>query len=155
RHTATEAITKPVERVNEALPKGERIQIERTLVDAVLDQVRAGEVGFGEQGRGTLAGQDGDLDRIETPYLQLVMSALWERERYQGSSVLRLETLEALGGAQAIVRSHLQRAMSGLSEAEREAAVDVFDHLVTPSGTKIAHAVTDLAEYSRSQPEHV
>src|SRR2546423_10343357 len=83
------------------------------------------------------------------------MSALWEREREQGSSVLRFETLEALGGAQAIVRSHLQRAMSGLSEAEREAAVDVFDHLVTPSGTKIAHAVADLAEYSRSQPEHV
>ena len=155
RHSAREAITKPVERINEALPEDERIQIEQALVDAVLDQVRAGEVGFGEQGLGTLADQDGELDRIETPYLQLVMSALWERERSQGSTVLRLETLETLGGAQAIVRSHLQRAMSGLSEAEREAAVDVFNHLVTPSGTKIAHAVTDLAEYSGSQPEQV
>jgi WD40 repeat protein len=155
RHAATEAITKPVDRTNEALPEGERIQVEQALVDAVLDQVRAGEVGFGEQGRGTLAGQDGELDQIETPYLQLVMSALWERERSQGSSVLRLETLHTLGGAQAIVRSHLHRAMSELSETEREAAVDVFDHLVTPSGTKIAHAVTDLAEYSRGRSEHV
>ncbi|MFL5823408.1 MAG: PQQ-binding-like beta-propeller repeat protein [Solirubrobacteraceae bacterium] len=155
RDAATQAITKPVERFNEALSEGERIQIEQPLVDAVLDQVRAGEVAFGEQGRGTLAGQDGELDRIETPYLQLVMSALWERERNQGSSVLRLETLEALGGAQAIVRSHLNRAMSELSDAEREAAVDVFNHLVTPSGTKIAHAVADLADYSRGEPRHV
>jgi WD40 repeat protein len=155
RDAATDAITKPVERFNQALPEAERIQIEPALVDAVLDQVRAGEVAFGEQGRGTLAAQDGELDRIETPYLQLVMSALWERERSQGSSMLRLETLEELGGAQAIVRSHLNQAMSALSEDEREAAVDVFNHLVTPSGTKIAHAVADLADYSRGDPRHV
>lgn len=155
RDAATEAITKPVERFNQALPEDQRIQIEQALVDAVLDQVRAGEVAFGEQGRGTVAGKDGEVDRIETPYLQLVMSALWERERSQGSRVLRLGALEALGGAQAIVRSHLNRAMDGLSEAEREAAVDVFNYLVTPSGTKIAHAIADLAVYSGSPPEHV
>jgi WD40 repeat protein len=155
RDAATEAITKPVERFNQALPEGERIQLEQALVDAVLDQVRAGEVAFGEQGRGTLAAQDGELDRIETPYLQLVMSALWERERVQGSSVLRLQTLEELGGAEAIVRSHLNEAMSALSDEEREAAVDVFNHLVTPSGTKIAHAVADLTDYSRGESRHV
>ena len=32
--------------------------------------------------------------------------------------------------------------------SDREAAVDILHHLVTPSGTKIALAASDLAEYT-------
>jgi WD40 repeat protein len=158
RSCAREAITRPIEQINSSHPEAVQIQIEPELVDAVLDQVRTGEVAFDHQGQGTITGPGGTAngeDKIETPYLQLVMSALWESERRAGSTVLRLSTLKDLGGAEAIVRSHLEQALSGLSEPERETAVDVFDHLVTPSGTKIVHTVDDLADYSRRQPADV
>ncbi len=60
---------------------------------------------------------------------------------------LTLPTLEALGGAQEIVRTHLDSALGNFSQAERYAVADLFHQLVTPSGTKIAHSAADLAEY--------
>jgi WD40 repeat protein len=63
--------------------------------------------------------------------------------------VLRLETLKRLGGAQKIVRTHLDEAMSELKPDEQDAAATIFRQLVTPSGTKIAHTVPDLADYAR------
>jgi len=62
--------------------------------------------------------------------------------------VLRRATLDELGGAQAIVRAHLGAAVGALSPAERDVAARVFNHLVTPSGTKIAHGAGDLAQYA-------
>ena len=38
-------------------------------------------------------------ERVETPYLQLVMTRLWEEEQRAGSRVMRVETLDRLGGA--------------------------------------------------------
>ena len=87
-------------------------------------------------------------DEIETPYLQLVMTTLWERELGSGSSMLRLETLHRLGGAASIVRSHMDGVLAGLPDAEQDLAADIFHHLVTPSGTKIVHRVSDLAAYA-------
>lgn len=149
RDKARQAITRPIEHFNTGHPDDGSIRVEPGLIDAVLDQVRTGQVGFEHQARGAVQerGDGSASDRIETPYLQLVMSALWERERSTGSHELRLATLEDLGGAQAIVRSHLDRAMAELSEPERDTAVDVFHHLVTPSGTKIVHTLADLAQY--------
>src|SRR5262249_33754265 len=43
---------------------------------------------------------------------------------------------------------HVDRALDDLPEEAREAAVDIFHHLITPSGTKIALAASDLAEYT-------
>ena len=85
---------------------------------------------------------------IETPYLQLVMQRVWDEERAVGSRVLRLETFERLGGARQIVAEHLERAIAALSAGERDVAARVFNHLVTPSGTKVAHGVSDLAGYA-------
>lgn len=62
-------------------------------------------------------------------------------------SALTLDTLEALGGAQQIVRTHLDSALRNFSQAERYTVADLFHQLVTPSGTKIAHSAGDLAEY--------
>ena len=87
-------------------------------------------------------------ERIEAPYLQLVMERLWEVEREQESSVLRTETLEALGGAAQIVAAHLERAMDALSPGQQETASELLRQLVTPSGAKIAHAASDLAGYA-------
>jgi WD40 repeat protein len=78
------------------------------------------------------------------------MERLWVAERESGSSRLRLETLAQLGGAASIVRDHLEGALETLSTPQKEAAARMFDHLVTPSGTKIAHGVSDLAQYARA-----
>src|SRR5205823_8902455 len=140
---ARAAILGPVERWNELT--GESVRVEPELVEAVLDQVAAGKVDVGQAGRG---GVEADDERIEAPYLQLVLERLWEAERAAGSGVLRLATLRELGGAEAIVRAHLERALGRLEPAEQDVAATMFDHLVTPSGSKIAHRPGDLAQYA-------
>ena len=145
RSSARDAITKPVERYNEAT--GESIEVEPALIEAVLDQTAAGKVDLGDAGRGLAAGET-DQGRIEAPYLQLVLERIWEEEREVGSSQLRAATLTQLGGAESIVRAHLHRAVEELSSDEKDLAADVFRYLVTPSGAKIAHGVGDLAEYT-------
>ena len=61
---------------------------------------------------------------------------------------LSSQTLDELGGAEAIVGDHLERALAGLQPEQKDVAASIFDHLVTPSGTKIAHRAADLAEYA-------
>jgi WD40 repeat protein len=135
RAAARAAILGPVARWNELT--GESVEVEPSLVDAVLDEV----AGVAERG-----------GRIEAPYLQLVLERLWDEERAAGSPAMSLATLRVLGGAGTIVREHLERALDVLDADEKDVAASMFDHLVTPSGTKVAHRVSDLAEYA-SVPE--
>jgi WD40 repeat protein len=123
------------------------MRIEPQLVEEVLDQVSTGRIEQSIAGVGAVEGT-ARAGRIETPYLQLVLQRLWEVESAQGSEVMRLETFRSLGGAERIVQDHLERAMRALSPPERAAAASVFGHLVTPSGTKIAHGTSDLATYA-------
>jgi WD40 repeat protein len=139
RDSARTAVVGPLERWNELT--GESVEIEPALVEAVLDEVLAGSVD----------GHAPDRDRIEAPYLQLVLERLWETERATGSTVLRLATLRALGGATTIVRAHLRDALATLTADEQDVAAEMFEHLVTPSGTKIAHRAPDLAQYAHVQ----
>jgi WD40 repeat protein len=74
------------------------------------------------------------------------METVWERERAEGSHELRLSTLQNLRGVRMIVDAHLGKALSSLSDGERQTAIDMFDELVTPSGGKIAESVPDLAQ---------
>jgi WD40 repeat protein len=149
REAARAAIEKPVEQYNRQRATGEQqVSIEPTLVEAVLEQVRTGQVIVREAGRGVVGvGLTPRETRIETPYLQLVMTRLWEEEMCAGSHTLRLETLNRLGGATQIVKGHLDAVLSALPPREQDTAARVFHHLVTPSGTKVAHTVSDLAEY--------
>jgi hypothetical protein len=142
------AIEDPIARFNLQRPETEQISIEPQLVDAVLDQVGAGKVTLEKVARGTIENAPPDSDAIEAPFLQLVLSRLWDDERKSGSRVLRLSTLESLGGAQQIVRTHLDLTLGHLTERERQTAADVFNFLVTPSGSKIVHTVPDLANYT-------
>jgi WD40 repeat protein len=147
RAAGTAAILGPLARYNELVPVDEHVEIEPELEPMVLDQVTAGRVELASAGRGvTIAARD--EDRIEAPYLQLVLTRLWEVERARGSRVLRLATLAELGGAEHIVEAHLEEAMAELSPREKGAAAAMYHFLVTPSGTKIAHGVGDLAGYA-------
>ncbi len=123
--------------------------IEAELVEAVLDEVTAGRVALGGGGRGTIG--NGTAPKIETPYLQLVMQRLWDED----PTALRLETLRRLGGAARIVGDHLDEALGVLSESQKASAALMFDHLVTPSGTKIVHGAGDLAEFAHAPPAEV
>jgi WD40 repeat protein len=152
RRAARDAVKKPVERYNELA--GGSIEVEPELTELVLDQTVAGQVDLGEAGRG-LKADEVSAGRIEAAYLQLVLERLWEEEQAAGSSRLRAETLVALGGAEAIVRAHLRRAVEELSSEERDVAADVFRFLVTPSGAKIAHGVGDLAEYASVEEQRL
>jgi formylglycine-generating enzyme required for sulfatase activity len=97
--------------------------------------------------QGTGAAQS-DGDRIETPYLQLVMTRLWTEEQRQGSQVLRVETLAALGDTTAIVATYLDDIMKALSEEEQALAARGFDRLVTRSGSKVALTQADIVGYA-------
>lgn len=132
REAARAAILGPLQRWNELEAASPPVEIEPELVEAVLAQSTA----------------SGDASRIEAPYLQLVMERLWNEEAARGSRVLCSATLKELGGAEAIVREHLDRALSVLGSDHQEAAARMFEHLVTPSGTKIAHRASDLSTFA-------
>jgi WD40 repeat protein len=147
RAAGREAILGPLGRYAAIAGAGAAMTIEPDLVEDLLDQVSTGRIEPSLAGRGAVEGAQ-QVGRVETPYLQLVLQRLWEIERERGSSVLRRETFLALGGAEQIVEDHLERALRTLTPSEQDAAANVFDHLVTPSGTKIAHGVGDLASYA-------
>ena len=145
RASGRAAIVRPLERWSEL--EGEHVEAEEALVDDVLDGVGTGRIELGP-GAGQAAVERNGSSRIEAPYLQLVMQRLWEVEREAGSTTLRAATLEALGGAGQVVADHLERAIETLTPAQQALAAVLFDHLVTPSGTKIAHEASDLAEFT-------
>jgi WD40 repeat protein len=146
RDAARAAIVRPVERFAELTHSD--VTVEPSVVERVLDEVGAGQIETALGGRGSVEGE-ADSVRIEAPYLQLVMQRLWDEERAAGSAVLRVATLERLGGAQHIVEEHLEGAMDELTADEKDVAARLFNHLVTPSGTKIAHDVSDLADFGQ------
>lgn len=147
RAAAEDAVRLPLAEYNRRQPGSPPIAIEDDLVSAVLSQVQTGSVQFDVTGSGALAPDASVEARIETPYLQLVMMRLWERELAEHSNALRLATLNAEGGAAEIVRTHLDRVMEQFTAEERDIAARVFHRLVTPSGAKIAFSAADLAEY--------
>ncbi len=152
RKAARTAIEKPIGWYDEQIASTDgKFTIEPALTSAVLDQVQTGQVILGG-GQGTFRSSSSSSTSkgqlIETPYLQMVMARLWEEERRVGSSILRRETLNRLGGARQIVGTHLDKAMSALSLDEQNIAANIFHYLVTPSGTKIAQTLCDLAGYA-------
>jgi Novel STAND NTPase 1 len=163
RDAARQAIVRPLDLWNELLAtpgeevealdrsgsNHERIAIEAPLIQRVLEAVQTDRVFIGQMGHGvTGAAAETGSGSIEAPYLQLVMTRLWEEERGAHSSSLRLTTLESLGGVKSIVETHLDQTMNLLTADDRDVAARVFHYLVTPSGTKIAHSAADLAKYA-------
>ena len=145
RQAARQAIEGPLAEYRRRHGEAAPVEAEPALVQAVLDQVEIG--GARPAATGPAAAARG-VGRVETAYLQLVLTRLWEEELAAGSRVLRLRTLERLGRVKSIIKAHLERATAGLSGAERLVAADAFRHLVTPSGAKIAFSQSDLAEYT-------
>lgn len=149
RAAAREAILGPLALHNEV--HGTAVSMDDELVELVLDQVTRGRVSaLGDVGLGR---DDGDDGHVETPFLQLVLTRLWETAvpatgPDRAAHTISVATLQSLGGAEAIVRNHLDGAMAALSESERAVAADAFRFLVTPGGSKIALGADDLASFT-------
>jgi len=157
RKAAQAAIEKPLEVYNRlCVTDGPPIEIESELVEAVLDQVETGQVLLVEGGRGVIESRSTPTEaQIEASFLQLVMTRLWDKEMQADSHALRLETLNRLGGAERIVKTHLDVAIGALPAIEQDIAARIFHHLVTPGGTKIAHTASDLANYAKIPKEEL
>jgi WD40 repeat protein len=156
RKAARIAIEKPIVEYNQRYADDGQFMIEPELVSAVLSQVETGQVIIGEAGRGVIEAKphEDSEAQIETPFLQLVMTRIWEKELADGSHRLQLATLERLGGAENIVRTHLDAVIARLTPREQDVAASIFHYLVTPSGTKIAYSASDLAGSAElSEPE--
>jgi WD40 repeat protein len=125
---ARQAILGPLARWRELT--GEHVDADPALVSGAIEQVAVGS------------------GRVEAPYLQLVLERVWAAEREAGSSLLRGETLDRLGGASAIVRDQFHGALDSLPPEEQAVAAAMLEHLVTPTGTKIALRTADLAAYA-------
>jgi hypothetical protein len=144
RAAAREAIEGPLMRYNEVTPSTRYVTIEPELIDELLTQLQTGTVSVGDVGQGRVGAWE---ESVETPFLQLVLAVLWGEEANRGSLVLRRATLDGLGGADRIVRTHLDGVMSVLTEQQRDIAAQLFRYLVTPSGARIAYTAEDLADY--------
>jgi hypothetical protein len=154
REAAAEAIARPLDVYNEEHPEA-RKSIEDKLVEAILQQVGPENLSDGAGGQQPAAAERKGAVRIETPFLQVVLTRLWEEERRLGSDTLRLDTLNELGGAKNIARTHLDEVMSKLDEGERDTAAAVLRFLVTPAGAKIAQQPSALASWAELEPSAV
>jgi WD40 repeat protein len=151
RAGAREAIEEPIKSFNRAT--GRSVGLDPGLVDAVLDQTTIGEVHVGQRGFGAVPeAADDKGPGIEMSFLSLVMRRIWDEEMAQASDALRLATLDRLGGAQRIVRTHFEATMAALTADQRDAAVRIFDYLITPSGKKIAQSGAALAGWAKADP---
>jgi hypothetical protein len=153
---ARNAIQKPLEVFTRtAQAEGKVFSIEESLVEEILEQVQEGRgIASESAGKGT-RNRDADV-QIETAYLQLVLTKLWEAERKLGSTALRLKTFHELGGASEIVRNHVRSVMDTLgSDHLRDIAARLFLYLVTPSRTKIAQRTEDLVTFGEAPEAEV
>lgn len=162
---ARSAIEKPLAVFSKNNGGGKIYTIEPALVDEILNQVQAGNVVVSESsGVGATRTRPKDV-RIETAYLQLVLTKLWEEEQRRWKQqpptaaeiaptvTLHLATLRDLGGAANIVKNHVNSVMDELaSKRERDIAANMFRYLVTPSRGKIAQTTTDLVAFAE-RPE--
>jgi hypothetical protein len=154
---ARDAIQRPLEMLAKLPQTADPVTADPELVDEVIRQVQVGKLTLGTSGQGAVGGPvEGASERIEASYLQLVLTSLWARAvEQEGSRRLRLATLEELGGAERIVRTHLDQAMAKLPMPDQEVATRIFHYLVTPSGSKIGHTGPDLAKYAELPPAQV
>lgn len=164
RRSAEMAIRKPLTIYNQQLENGQpRASIEDALVEVLLEDLQTGKVTLDLTGQGrvgTTVREDPTL-RIETPFLQVVLTRLWDEEYNVAAEKnvdlqLRLDTYRALGRATTVVRTHLDKIM----ETERllphrDTAAALFHFLVTPGGMKVAHTVGDLASYAERPEDEI
>jgi hypothetical protein len=95
--------------------------------------------------------QKGEKQRVQTPYLQLVLERWWNREVEAGSHEMREATLESIGGVETIVDRHLELTLNQMGADAKDLSAAIFRFMVAPGGRKIAQTATELAGNVASQ----
>lgn len=85
---------------------------------------------------------------FEGPALQIIMQRLWDEEVAKGTRILRRTTLDQLTGERDIIDDYVRTALKRLRRGERRIVARLVERLVTPSGTKIAMRLGDLAAFA-------
>lgn len=189
KQSARAAITQPIEKYNQTATNEQQVEITSDLVDALLQGIP--QLKRGGNGRAGLEKLQPVLEnQVLAPYLQLVMTCLWDEMVKAQSHCLDLTTLTKFtsqtvervrisqspcqwiiqrgkpnndtakdqddGGIiralETIVQEHVNRTMQSLSPKRRKIAARSFQYLVTPSGTKYAYSIDDLASLTACQP---
>src|ERR1700761_5618580 len=151
REQATSAIIGPVDRYNER--NGTAIALDSRLVANVLTEIQTGKLVLGVAGQGRHRAPRAEDSGFEAPFLQLVMTKLWDKSAATGR--INLTTLNKLGGVASIVEKHVDDKMAELPSAQQEIVTRIFYQLVTPSGRKIAHGLHDLADSAKAPKKTV
>jgi WD40 repeat protein len=152
RAAARRAIEGPIDEWNRRRsPQEPAYTLEPALVEAVIDATATGALALGVGVRDTTSAA-ADVQRVEAPFLQIVMERLWRATVDTRAHDLTVSRLDELGGAERIVENHLLEALASLSKSEQAVAAGAFRFLVTSTKTKIAHPASDLAEWTR-RPE--
>jgi hypothetical protein len=150
---AKEAIREPLNRYeNDYDTREGPVRIDDDLVNEILKQVRPERIRISDSTGAGRAQSANEVSEIATPFLQLVLTRLWELEAKADSEKIRFETFKRLGQVNGIVISHLAETLDALSSQEKLVAARIFHHLVTPSGTKIAQTPESLEGYLREEP---
>ncbi|MSP11830.1 MAG: hypothetical protein EXR62_02615 [Chloroflexi bacterium] len=169
REAAARAIEAPVQVYNQLhTADGERVDILPSLVQQIIQQLSPAPLAA-QPSRGAPSGNLAPEQilpaRIQGWMVQVVMAHLWQAEwemmalwsggRTVGPRALRVETLNRLGQVAGILQNHLNQVMERLAPAQQVVAAALFHFLVSPSGTRAAPTVADLAEYTGFAAEDI
>lgn len=155
RDAARAAITEPLEEYRfptEQDQKSQSVTIEPELVEEILQ-----DLGPTFERPGTSnsdARTSGANSLIKAPYLQLVMTRLWQQDVERARRrVLSRDTLRKLGGVKRIISTHLDEVLRQLSWPQKSLAARVFPYLVASTGGKRAETAEQLAYLARKSPK--
>ena len=92
RGAGRDAIVEPLEHFTAVQPGAGQATSTRSSSRRCSDEVAGRKLEVGDAAGGRVGGSAG---QVETPYLQLVLSRLWQEETRRGSPVMRLATLRS------------------------------------------------------------
>ena len=127
--SALDAILRPVERYNRYQAPSDWVSIEPGASEKLVHELTE------DRGEGKKL--------VQAAYLQLVLIRWWQADSHRRT--LQFATLaDKLGGTRQIVRRYVDETMGKLPLDQQSIGERAFTKLVTDSGRKIAHTVSDL-----------
>jgi energy-coupling factor transporter ATP-binding protein EcfA2 len=129
---------------NLSIPK--TVDFEEGLVDQILDKLPDQKSKTSQE------------VQITAPYLQVVMTQLWEEKEDKdknGQYVITKNKFENLGGLEGIIKTSMNTRMQELfsieGEQELKKAQHIISYFLTPSGGKNLLSVSDLVAYTKDE----
>lgn len=156
--SAKDAIVKPLERYNTD-NEDSSFSITDELVKKLLEELKVGKINF-EANFETESNQSRSnvlTDRIETPFLQLVMDRLWQEvkdKKEANEQIIELVTLENFKSVEEpnpvknIVKTYLDEVMGSFTDMQKTAAAKFIHFTVSTSGAKRSSTIKDLFDYA-------